>query len=570
MWGHGGARRFERMTSRLIVFSVAAVLAVLALAPSSALATTGTFRNSAEITIPEQGTASTYPSKVLVWNMIGPVTDVEVALNGVSHTRPRDLDVLLTAPDSRGVILMSDACGDGDVSNHTWVFWSNGAPPEMGDSCPELYYRNTNIGVSDAWPGVPDSFLGPLSRYHHKVQNGAWNLYVYDDEAGDSGKIAGWSLKLTTAPVDTVIPTLGAADPYPAVRQVSDAVNADRVITDLDVNVGGMAHDRLEDLDLLLVGPEGQTTMLISDACGPLFLEKDELVFDDETPFPLPAEPSALCYETVQPTNHGVDDSLPAPAPPGPYGASLSAFDGTEPNGEWKLYAFDDDGSAGDGYLVNRFNLSFETRPKATIEFAETGIQVAEGASRALTLRRSAESGLGEGAVTVTSVPGSATAGDDFTPISTKVEFARDQREKTVVLDAREDGAGEPAEAYAVTLSDPTGDAALAAHAPAEVTIAASAGPVVTQSAVERFCGGKRATIVGTSRRDLLRGSRRADVIAALGGNDRVEGLRGNDLVCGGRGRDRLLGGRGRDRLIGGRGHDTCLGGRGRDRISCP
>ena len=244
------------MTRNLIVLSLAAVLAALALAPSSASAATTTFTNPAELIVPGQGTASTYPSKILVQGMTGPVTDVEVRLHGVSHTRPRDLDVLLMAPDSRGVILMSDACGDGDVAGRSWTFWSNGAPPEMGTSCPEGTYRNTNIGLLDAWPGVPDSFLGPLSRYHHQVQNGTWNLYVYDDEAGDAGKIAGgWSLKLTTASVDAAIPVSGPADRYPAVRELSDPANAGRVITDLDVSVGAMSHSRLEDLDLLLAGP---------------------------------------------------------------------------------------------------------------------------------------------------------------------------------------------------------------------------------------------------------------------------------------------------------------------------
>src|SRR5215207_1603440 len=102
MWGHGGARSFERMTCKLILLPVAAVLVVLALAPTSALAATGTFHNPAEITIPEQGTASAYPSTIFVQGMAGPVRGVEVALNGVSHTRPRDLDVLLTARDRAG------------------------------------------------------------------------------------------------------------------------------------------------------------------------------------------------------------------------------------------------------------------------------------------------------------------------------------------------------------------------------------------------------------------------------------------------------------------------------------
>jgi len=53
-------------------------------------------------------------------------------------------------------------------------------------------------------------------------------------------------------------------------------------------------------------------------------------------------------------------------------------------------------------------------------------------------------------------------------------------------------------------------------------------------------CLGKKATIVGTPRRD---------VIAALAGADEVRGLSGPDLICGGKGRDRLFGGAGKDKI---------------------
>ena len=56
-------------------------------------------------------------------------------------------------------------------------------------------------------------------------------------------------------------------------------------------------------------------------------------------------------------------------------------------------------------------------------------------------------------------------------------------------------------------------------------------------------CAGRKATIVGTARRDFLRGTRRRDVIAALGGTRRAR-AGGDDVICGG-GRDRLLGGAG-------------------------
>ena len=109
-------------------------------------------------------------------------------------------------------------------------------------------------------------------------------------------------------------------------------------------------------------------------------------------------------------------------------------------------------------------------------------------------------------------------------------------------------------------------------------------------------CAGRRATIVGTVGRDVLRGTRRADVIVALGGNDVIRASRGNDVVCGaagndslagesgrdrlrggagndrirgGRGDDKLVGGAGLDRLLGGGGRDSCLGGSGGDRARC-
>ena len=83
-------------------------------------------------------------------------------------------------------------------------------------------------------------------------------------------------------------------------------------------------------------------------------------------------------------------------------------------------------------------------------------------------------------------------------------------------------------------------------------------------------CGGRLATVVGTTGSDRLRGSRFADVIATLGGSDVVRGGRGKDVICGGAGRDLLLGGPGGDRLLAGPGNDACVGGPGPDRLrSC-
>ncbi len=80
-------------------------------------------------------------------------------------------------------------------------------------------------------------------------------------------------------------------------------------------------------------------------------------------------------------------------------------------------------------------------------------------------------------------------------------------------------------------------------------------------------CGGKQATKVGTSGRDVIKGTKKRDVIAALGGNDVVRSLGGNDRICGGKGKDTMNGGKGKDLLLGEAGKDTLKGGKGRDTL---
>src|SRR5204863_9406488 len=149
----------------------------------------------------------------------GPVTDVTVSLNGVTHGRPEDLDILLVPPDRHGAVLMSDGCGTTAVTNYNWIFKSSGGFPPMGDTCPGLVYSATNIdaGTADNWNVRPENTAYTPADWHRKAMNGDWQLYVVDDRSGFSGKIArGWTLGLTTGPVDTFVPgagTNGLGDP---------------------------------------------------------------------------------------------------------------------------------------------------------------------------------------------------------------------------------------------------------------------------------------------------------------------------------------------------------------------
>jgi hypothetical protein len=91
--------------------------------------------------------------------------------------------------------------------------------------------------------------------------------------------------------------------------------------------------------------------------------------------------------------------------------------------------------------------------------------------------------GGSDGAVsaTVATSSGVATAGQDFTAVTTSVSFAAgDTAAKSVSIPITNDGIEEPSEAFTVTLSAPTGGAALGTPATATITIQANDGPPPT------------------------------------------------------------------------------------------
>ncbi len=80
-------------------------------------------------------------------------------------------------------------------------------------------------------------------------------------------------------------------------------------------------------------------------------------------------------------------------------------------------------------------------------------------------------------------------------------------------------------------------------------------------------CGGKRATISGTSGPDSVQGTSRNDVIRTGGGDDLIEGGGGNDTICAGPGDDVMSGDPGNDLLRMGAGTDGADGSEGDDQI---
>src|SRR2546427_4810492 len=134
------------------------------------------------------------------------------------------------------------------------------------------------------------------------------------------------------------IPDSGAGTPYPSTINVSGTAGT---ISQVTVKLDGYTHTYPDDVDVLLVSPTGQKVVVLSDAGGGGDINNVSLTLSDGAAAALP-DSGQIVSGTFKPTNFGTGDTFPAPAPAGPYGATLSAFNGSSANGVWSLFVVDD------------------------------------------------------------------------------------------------------------------------------------------------------------------------------------------------------------------------------------
>ena len=293
--------------------------------------------DSDPVTIPAVGPSTPNPTSLDVDAVPGAITDVDVFVHSISHTFPADLDLMLVGPGGQRVLLMSDAGSSSPVSDIHLAF-----DDEAPSGLPQLtglvggFFRPTNFGSGDVFPAPapdPAGAATALSVFDGTSANGIWQLFVVDDTDQDSGVFAqGWELRFETT---------SGSQPYPAVVTVSGASGP---VTDVDVLLHGYSDPFPSSVDLLLVGPAGQEAVVMSDVGGVNPIVDADLVLDDEASAAMPA--GVMLSGSYRPTDLDVDpqpDLFPAPAPdPAAAGSLLSVFDGTDPNGAWRLYAVDD------------------------------------------------------------------------------------------------------------------------------------------------------------------------------------------------------------------------------------
>jgi subtilisin-like proprotein convertase family protein len=157
----------------------------------------------------------------------------------------------------------------------------------------------------------------------------------------------------------------GTASPYPSTINVAGLGPS---LEDVNLTLSGFSHTFPADVDVLLAGPRGQSVVLMSDVprdfppCDDNVLGAN-LTFDDAAASPIPLA-TDLISGTYRPTNNDLPfsgcgevlDPFPAPAPGGPHGSTLAVFNGTDPNGTWSLYVFDDE-TPDSGSIANGWSL---------------------------------------------------------------------------------------------------------------------------------------------------------------------------------------------------------------------
>jgi hypothetical protein len=159
----------------------------------------------------------------------------------------------------------------------------------------------------------------------------------------------------------------GPANEYPSTIPVSGVAGT---VTDVEVTLFDVDSGNADDADAVLVGPNGAKVMLLSDVCGDQGMSTGTWTFDDDAPTFLSNNgPCNLIDEQrFMPSNYvgndGVDDNLGVapggPAPP--YVNSMAALAGGSPNGDWKLFMFDDHGDIS-GFSIDGWGLRLEVTP---------------------------------------------------------------------------------------------------------------------------------------------------------------------------------------------------------------
>ena len=145
--------------------------------------------NNTGIDIPSAGQSTgTVTSSIEIDEAAASIWAVNVKTR-IKHTSNAHLDITLTSPAGTSVVLSTD---NGSVWDNLFdgTIWHDQADVPV-----------TDTALTDGVPIralVPEGVLGTLRGQN---PNGTWTLSVTDDTAGETGRLEGWELTVTSIPV---------------------------------------------------------------------------------------------------------------------------------------------------------------------------------------------------------------------------------------------------------------------------------------------------------------------------------------------------------------------------------
>jgi hypothetical protein len=202
----------DKLIPRLALLGLALVLALPASLPVDPVdsakrkrlqTVSRAFTQSRDITIPSSGPATPdFPSRLTVRGLRrGQVLDVELRLRGFSHQIPYDVDILLVKGD-RTAVVFSDVGGSTAATdlNITLDDEASTALTKDGQLANGVF-RPTNVYdfEDDPFPAPAPAHDGAsvLTTFDGLNPNGAWQLFVHDEQSGYAGSLDGWELVIT-------------------------------------------------------------------------------------------------------------------------------------------------------------------------------------------------------------------------------------------------------------------------------------------------------------------------------------------------------------------------------------
>jgi subtilisin-like proprotein convertase family protein len=178
-----------------------------------------------------------------------------------------------------------------------------------------------------------------------------------------------------SAPIN--IPDSGTSSTYPSTIQVTGGPTT---INTIAVTLNNLSHTFVSDVNVLLVSPSGTGVILMCHVGGGAGSQNATLKFIPNGTVSLPTVTQALISGVYRCTVRNPPAAFPIPAPAGPYNSSLSPLLGSDANGTWRLYVWDD--LAGDsGTIAGGWSIDFSNGPPYSVSTAFTyqGVLSANG-----------------------------------------------------------------------------------------------------------------------------------------------------------------------------------------------